>query len=207
MGVLVVISVSMVLSIPIKVAFATVSDNRSYNLVSTEALIDDSLTRVCGRSVTVCNSTVDIVHRTAKEFLLSGLSSHGLGMAEANHILADICTSYLLDDGLRQLQGDHPVRENVCDGPDQVGTDQENEEEKREKSAEEESQLACQDTIQHSPVKHAFLIYAAKHWTDHFLAAKEKADPQLRERAQRICRTNSVHFSIWFPILSAYGLT
>ncbi|MCJ1251263.1 hypothetical protein MMC30_008494 [Trapelia coarctata] len=140
------------------------------------------------------DSRIYLIHQTAREFLLSSSNpiipaqdqnytlawKHSLTLETSNLILARICTWYLL---FAVFEVEHLNRpSNRSGGPFRSGVP------------------SKKDILDYTST-HPFLNYAANYWALHFREAHNGIDMGLLQSVSfRICNTQSLRFSNWFPV-------
>lgn len=146
------------------------------NLISS---FGSAVKQLCGLFVRVIDSTIFLVHQTAKEYLIGGFKpndpgvgawKHTLNPIESDSVVANICVRYLLfvDFETKPLAQDSELQE--------LG----------------DSDLYTEE--------HALLDYAASHWADHFREVQTKQEAELLESAVKVCSIESKIFLTWFQI-------
>ncbi|KFY80330.1 hypothetical protein V499_00804 [Pseudogymnoascus sp. VKM F-103] len=132
---------------------------------------------ICGAFVAVRDSMVELLHPTAKEFLIrvdeeekETLCRQRIDPIECNLVLLHICTQYLfLDDFV-------PVPKAVCEAP-------------------------ITNKLQHYLIDHPFLEYAANHWTCHYQTARrDRPSCSHIKDALELFKVNSTGFPTWFQV-------
>ena len=149
---------------------------------------------LCGLFVTVVDSRVYLIHQTAREFLLFNSSSatatqpqryaqdwkHSLVLEESNLILARICVWYLLF-AVFEVEHLKPLKDPNGDAM--------------------WNEARSETNILDYMSEHPFLSYAAQYWAFHFREANNDTDMELLQSVCfRICNTQSLRFSNWFPV-------
>jgi len=134
---------------------------------------------ICGPFIRVVDSTIHLVHQTAKEFLikpssgvkeLGGSWKHCLDPAESNTALARICIWYLFFDVFDK----QPLVVNA-----NTETDQATNAYARE---------------------HDLLDYAARYWATHFRRSDVRGHRTLLNAVFALCNTRTGRFSTWFHV-------
>lgn len=149
---------------------------------------------LCGLFVTIIDSRIYLIHQTAREFLLSNsnpvMSSqdqnytrvwkHSIKLEASNLILARICIWYLLF-AVFEIEGLKPPP-GLSGGPIRSGVPPK------------------KDILDYTST-HPFLSYAANYWALHFREAHDDIDVGLLQSVSfKICNTQSLRFSNWFPV-------
>jgi len=149
---------------------------------------------LCGLFVTIIDSRIYLIHQTAREFLLSNsnpvMSSqdqnytrvwkHSLTLEASNLILARICIWYLLF-AVFEVEHLKPPPD-LSGGPIRSGVPPK------------------KDILDYTST-HTFLSYAANYWALHFREAHDDIDIGLLQSVSfKICDTQSLRFSNWFPV-------
>ena len=152
------------------------------------------LRNLCGLFVTIIDSRIYLIHQTAREFLLLNHNSgrateiqnctenwkHSLILSESNLVLARICIWYLLfsEFELEHIKLPQNSHRDVIRSAAPVKKD-----------------------ILEFTGKYPFLSYAAENWAFHFREACDYSDIVLLEFVSlKICNTQSLRFSNWFPV-------
>lgn len=93
------------------IAFVIKPEDRNHDDLDLEPAIEMTIRNLCGLFVKVVDSKIYLVHQTAREFLI-GINNPRMGdlnawqnsldLLEADNILAQICTSYLMLEGFEE---------------------------------------------------------------------------------------------------------
>ena len=153
-----------------------------------------TIRNLCGLFVTIIDSRIYLIHQTAKEFLLSNSNStissrdqnhphtwkHSLTLKASNLILARRCIWYLL---FAEFEVEH-LKQPVTLTGHQI-----------------KYGAPSKDSILDYMSTHPFLNYAANYWVLHFREAHDGIDIGLLQSVSfKICDTQSLRFSNWFPV-------
>lgn len=195
-----------------------------------EQSFEKTVRELCGLFVVIRDSTVILIHQTAKEFLVAENTTsdpativsgqefwrHSLEPAKSNHVLAMICTAYLSFDVFES----NPLVIKEEDWEDQDEEDLEDQDSGEDEGSEYESSGSRVDgSIEQEESngyimnkyleEHPFLYYAAHNWPSHFREAESLEDPATLKAALKICTSHSERLRTWFffvPVAQAgYG--
>ncbi|TGO60279.1 hypothetical protein BOTNAR_0148g00170 [Botryotinia narcissicola] len=168
-----------------------------------EAVFRSALGNICGLFVTVADSSLYLIHQTARSFLLSDektqtntiegptfIWKESVFPPEAHLLLSNICINYLLFYGL------------VLD----ISVIHE------EWLKFNESYWEERTPERYSPIpEHSLVVYASNNWYKHLLHTNLEQDSSIHENAWMLCNTNYDYFKIWimgiFSISSSDNLS
>lgn len=170
----------------LNIAFCITSTDRSYHGLDLEPNIGTTARSLCGLFVRVIDSTVYLIHQTAKEFLVNAVGSdngalwkHSLRKEESALVLAERCMWYL---SLSDFE-DNPLE--YRHGIDQIA------------DANDPNRY---DHIHRYMERFDFLSYATSSWGTHFREAKIQEDSALMQLSCDLCDTMTGRFQTWFQV-------
>ncbi|KAJ9372842.1 hypothetical protein DTO282E5_2569 [Paecilomyces variotii] len=141
-----------------------------------EVTFQDTLKNSCGSFLDIKNSTIYLIHQTAKEFLLKhqdALKSSSswswessIDFEDANSYFAQICVSYIL---LPQFESDIIMGDDWCPSVSQIE-------------------------------RHDLLGYAANYWPHHLEESASKATSSLTDTSIELCQPMSGRCKNWLGI-------
>ena len=153
-----------------------------------------TIRNLCGLFVTIIDSRIYLFHQTAREFLLSNSNStissqdqnhphtwkHSLTLKASNLVLARRCIWYLL---FAEFEIEHLKQPVTLTGH------------------QTKYGAPSKDSILDYMSTHPFLNYAANYWVLHVREAHDGIDIGLLQSVSfKICDTQSLRFSNWFPV-------
>jgi len=196
-----------------------------------EPSFQTTVRNLCGLFVAIRDSTIYLIHQTAKEFLVArnttsdhassvpGLNcwKHSLGPANSNLVLAIICISYLSFDvfecdPLVLREEDNTNTEDKEDGEEKDGREGDRSKHNSEGSQRNLSRTRedYRDVVINYVAMHPFLAYAAYHWSFHLREAESLDDIATQKAALIICASHSDRLQTWFRVyrvLKGYPLS
>lgn len=170
----------------LNVAFSIRLSDQSYQGLDLEPEFERTVRSLCGLLVRVLESRVYLVHRTAKEFLVTpdGQKTimpwkQSLDPVQSNAILAERCIWFLmLSDFETHPLEYRPIKDQVKHSKDPHRYDH----------------------IHKYMQKFTFLSYAACFWATHFRKADIQKTSPLMQLSSTICNTLSGRFRTWWQI-------
>jgi ankyrin repeat protein len=203
----------------INIALAIQPDQETMEKVkrSLDPSIDYALREICGPFIRVNNSKVNLVHQTAKAFLVrepshpsaqTDLWRHSLRPIDSHMILAEVCTMYLV---LEDFGRDNILDHLRLSGSDESGSDESDSDSRPDSDMfwyVGDRTKARDERIMNKYIRrYDFLDYSARYWPAHY---RQSGRPKsLRDRVYRLYNQfgNGCLFYNWFYVYSTFSST